>query len=304
MAIYFQILTLTQFETLNTFIIARSQLIKWEKCCRLAVQNSLYVSHAFINVWLAIVCLNRIGLSVYRYTDRCAATSRSLIIQMALVMILYTYTSIALFQLITYPDRTNVSMCSMWIFPRSVPTYSHLLWSGRWMQVILLKADYIWFNWHSLSRSSKFGSSARTKAPVYLSNVSASHISRVYDKTKFKAWNCKESDAVRRALTTNLSLWNLRLCTTCGIFWRKFHKCNVPSPVADTSAPSLIKNCKWSTDEHPSCLTWTSTPGLPKLFPHHRIHSEKYKSISITGRRYSHSHATSNSHEFIIRIYS
>lgn len=76
---------------------------------------------------------------------RRATTLHFLITQICVVFskqFVYTYTSIALFQLITYPDKTNVSMCSMWIFPRSVPTYNHLLWSGRWMQVILLKTNY------------------------------------------------------------------------------------------------------------------------------------------------------------------
>ena len=26
---------------------------------------------------------------------------------------------------------------TMWIFPRSVPMYNHLLWKGRWQKVIL-----------------------------------------------------------------------------------------------------------------------------------------------------------------------
>lgn len=65
---------------------------------------------------------------------------------------------------------------------------------------------------------------------------------------------------------TDLSLWNFRLCTTCGIFCRKFHRCNVSSAVAETNAPSLIKNCNCITAVHPSCLTCASTPGRPKLF--------------------------------------
>lgn len=67
---------------------------------------------------------------------------------------------------------------------------------------------------------------------------------------------------------TDLSLWNLRLCTTCGIFCRKFHRCKVSSAVAETNAPSLIKNCNCTTAVHPSCLTCASTPGRPKLFYH------------------------------------
>ena len=65
---------------------------------------------------------------------------------------------------------------------------------------------------------------------------------------------------------TDLSLWNLRLCTTCGIFCRKFHRCRVSSAVAETNAPSLIRNCNCITAVHPSCFTCASTPGRPKLF--------------------------------------
>lgn len=65
-----------------------------------------------------------------------------------------------------------------------------------------------------------------------------------------------------------LSLWNFKLCTTCGLFCRKFHKCSVSSAVAVTSAPSLTKNTMWSTAQadSPSCRTWQSTPGFPNLF--------------------------------------
>lgn len=65
-----------------------------------------------------------------------------------------------------------------------------------------------------------------------------------------------------------LSLWNFKLCTTCGLFCRKFHKCSVSSAVTVTSAPSLTKNTMWSTAQadSPSCRTWQSTPGFPNLF--------------------------------------
>lgn len=67
---------------------------------------------------------------------------------------LRTYTSIALFQLITYPERTNVSIWSIWIFPRSVPTYNHLLCSGKWMHVILFEIE--WIIRHHLKKSFKY----------------------------------------------------------------------------------------------------------------------------------------------------
>lgn len=70
----------------------------------------------------------------------------------------------------------------------------------------------------------------------------------------------------REMKETDLSLWNFRLCTTCGIFCRKFHRCKVSSAVAETNAPSLIKNCNCITAVHPSCFTCASTPGRPKLF--------------------------------------
>ena len=38
-----------------------------------------------------------------------------------------THRSIALFQLITYPDKEKVSMLTTCTLPRSVPTYNHLL---------------------------------------------------------------------------------------------------------------------------------------------------------------------------------
>lgn len=48
-----------------------------------------------------------------------------------------TYSSMALFHMMTYPDKMKDSMLTMCVFPRSVPTYSHLLWKGRWQKVIL-----------------------------------------------------------------------------------------------------------------------------------------------------------------------
>ncbi|KAG7267483.1 hypothetical protein CRUP_023137 [Coryphaenoides rupestris] len=36
----------------------------------------------------------------------------------------------ALFHMMTYPDRTKDSMLTMCVLPRSVPTYNHLLWKG------------------------------------------------------------------------------------------------------------------------------------------------------------------------------
>lgn len=55
------------------------------------------------------ICFKHIGVrtSVYK---RCFTYRDYQILNSKIV---YTYTSIALFQLITYPDRTNVSMCSM-----------------------------------------------------------------------------------------------------------------------------------------------------------------------------------------------
>lgn len=76
---------------------------------------------------------------------------------------------------------------------------------------------------------------------------------------------------------TDLSRWNFRLCTTCGIFWRKFHRWRVSSVVAEIRAPSLIKNCNCITAVHPSCFTWTSTPGLPRLRLRDTIFQENIK---------------------------
>lgn len=65
-----------------------------------------------------------------------------------------------------------------------------------------------------------------------------------------------------------LSLWNFKLCTTCGLFWRKFHWCSVSSAVTVISAPSLTRNWMWVTAQadSPSCRTWQSTPGFPNLY--------------------------------------
>lgn len=88
----------------------------------------------------------------------------------------------------------------------------------------------------------------------------------------------RSKDRARRIVRSNthLSLWNFRLWTTCGIFWRKFHRCKVSSAVVETNAPSLIKNCNCTTAVHPSCLTCASTPGRPKLI---HIVSIKEKAI-------------------------
>lgn len=43
----------------------------------------------------------------------------------------------ALFQFMMYPLSANVSMCTTWMLPFSVPTYSHLLATGRCKHVIL-----------------------------------------------------------------------------------------------------------------------------------------------------------------------
>lgn len=99
----------------------------WRSACR--IYYMLYARSYYDCVYTKSID-TRCDSSLLNYSEMCLAKNE------------YTYTSIALFQLITYPDRTNVSMCSMWIFPRSVPTYNHLLWSGRWMQVILLKTNY------------------------------------------------------------------------------------------------------------------------------------------------------------------
>jgi len=42
-----------------------------------------------------------------------------------------THNSMALFQLMIYPDSVNDSKLTMCTLPRSVPMYSHLLWNGR-----------------------------------------------------------------------------------------------------------------------------------------------------------------------------
>jgi hypothetical protein len=44
-----------------------------------------------------------------------------------------------------------------------------------------------------------------------------------------------------------LSLWNFREWTMSGRFWRMFHKWRLSSDVADTKAPSLIRNWSWMT---------------------------------------------------------
>lgn len=66
---------------------------------------------------------------------------------------------------------------------------------------------------------------------------------------------------------TYLSLWNFKLCTTCGLFWRKFHRCSVSSAVTVINAPSLTKKtiCITAQADSPSCRTWQSTPGFPNL---------------------------------------
>lgn len=48
-----------------------------------------------------------------------------------------THTSMALFQLITYPLRAKVSMLTTCTLPRSVPTWIHFDASGRCRHVIL-----------------------------------------------------------------------------------------------------------------------------------------------------------------------
>lgn len=53
-----------------------------------------------------------------------------------------THSSMALFHMMTYPDKIKDSMLTMCVFPRSVPTYSHLLWKGRWQNVILDKQKH------------------------------------------------------------------------------------------------------------------------------------------------------------------
>ena len=53
-----------------------------------------------------------------------------------------TYNSMALFQLIIYPERVNSSILMMWTFPFFEPMYSHLLWNGRWQHVILKQKDH------------------------------------------------------------------------------------------------------------------------------------------------------------------
>lgn len=216
------------------------------------------------------------------------ATLHFLITQICLANNLYTYTSIALFQLITYPDKTNVSICSMWIFPRSVPTYNHLLWSGRWMQVILLKTNYtISIRYQEV----QIVQPCSRNLSITLHSTRVKHImhdwklciySIYYESRNFLMTKRNSRREMPRVLMTDLSLWNLRLCTTCGIFWRKFHKCTVSSAVADTNAPSLIKNCNCITAAHPSCLTCASTPGLPKLFLWYQINSGKITSLCVS----------------------
>lgn len=50
-----------------------------------------------------------------------------------------THSLMALFHMMVYPERVKDSTFTMWMFPRSVPMYNHLLWKGRWQNVILKK---------------------------------------------------------------------------------------------------------------------------------------------------------------------
>lgn len=165
-------------------------------------------------------------------------------------------------------------MCSMWMFPRSVPMYNHLLCSGKWMQVILSREKQILYvpintrcqkvqvvgRYEIFLRYITF----RSVCGAMIKSVAISY--RTRNRKRLRSSKLKIGENNKPVLMTNLSLWNLRLCTTCGIFWRKFHKCKVSSSVADTNAPSLMRNCNRSTAAHSSCLTCASTPGLPKLF--------------------------------------
>lgn len=85
---------------------------------------------------------------------------------------LHTHTSIALFQLITYPERTNVSIWSTWMFPRSVPTYSHLLCNGRWMHVILFEIYRIYYNYVTRKLRKILTNTFKTLRRVYYISVS------------------------------------------------------------------------------------------------------------------------------------
>lgn len=42
-----------------------------------------------------------------------------------------THSLMALFHMMVYPERVKDSTFTMWMFPRSVPMYNHLLWKGR-----------------------------------------------------------------------------------------------------------------------------------------------------------------------------
>lgn len=47
-------------------------------------------------------------------------------------------------------------------------------------------------------------------------------------------------------LSTNLSLWNFRVCTISGLFCRKFHKCILSSEQTETRAPYKTQEIKSS----------------------------------------------------------
>ena len=105
-------------------------------------------------------------------------------------------------------NDSTLTTCTL---PRSVPTYSHLLWNGKWKQVIL-----------------QF-KTQQTR------------------QKEMEVKSCLNVNRFDEIVETNLSRWNLSEWTISGRFWRMFHKWRLSSEVAETRAPSLTRNCSWST---------------------------------------------------------
>ena len=95
-----------------------------------------------------------------------------------------TYNSMALFQLMTYPESTKDSMLTICTFPLSVPMYNHLLWNGRSHCVILKdKNNMVICSDHTISVTGHFNVQ-RTIKLLFEINVSSNYwIRRNYRAT-------------------------------------------------------------------------------------------------------------------------
>ena len=86
-----------------------------------------------------------------------------------------TYNSMALFQLMTYPESTKDSMLTICTFPLSVPMYNHLLWNGRSHCVILKdKNNMVICSDHTISVTGHFNVQ-RTIKLLFEINVSSNY---------------------------------------------------------------------------------------------------------------------------------